>query len=1288
MAAAAAAAELLVGERLHRQHDSRWLLQCLPSPLCLACAIETLKDDRVSHVRKKHVLSCLRDILTQHAALLIPLLVQDERVCAHFIATLFEILHTVDDSNILDLPIQILVLLIVELKMDRYLHYLLDKCQKELSKVMTIKGHLPIFILLGKLADVIPIFTDILVCCCLVVIAFSLLPACNMMDHLVTSLMYPNENIKAAVCYLYGKLYSAPISGEWLFVHFTERLCGLFLTTLKTAQTKELQINCTGLLKQLLKYDNFVAVIMRSSGKGAESASPELFEGGNPLPLMLKKLLLTRDEVLQIASAQCIAAVLVHSPAKYASAFIQADIPEFLFECLFCTSEILIWSIYCCLLLLTEEQLFFSKCHTVYGIEPILRSLKEIFLLNNMELQKQGLLLLTEILKRQPAEIKLFANNAIFKYAICVILEAVNSPVLEVAAEAVKAVTAILRKNHVSFPPIPYGELQKLIEGVLKRCNDLPLPPLNRWIMGHSGNRHQNKAISQQGQFLQIALESFRNACRLAVDCQKEPLAQENVFTAPNSEDKDTLRRFSEFLLRMSDSLCIPIVMKYSERAIRPALMEVFISTLNILFSVLPDGCKRFSVKLATSSFIRLNMELKAKFCIRQSNPTLNQACSSFLQSLCLNLHVSLEKMNSTQDGKSDTQEISELLKRNLPELNVNVLESLHLLSETPDSYCLDEILRNHQYSLLLIFYFAYSQEDRFVPEAELFSAIRSFLLSVQSQGDCPPPYVCKAVLYLLANCQEKTEEALDLASLATIRRILDAVIDFSLVYVHHPCLLKFFLRYPELMARFGHHILQLWFVCEDYSQIEPENAVTSDAADFSHSTNNFRSLLSMLKGNPNALLVLLDLLCFSTTEVVHKVLITLKTFLKLDEDVQVCDLLRSQFLQILQKFLVENSFCTLQVNPTLPLLLDLLFLVQLRYAADRELDSTDFRLLHLVSNLSGKCSPTDLEILLPSLNFLYWSLQQTTCSSQQQAVAMLFSNKSLLELLEKILHCTWMPISSFEPAFFSSNEALICSAWLLTASLLTQQHIHNTEVHYTICLDVDKVFQAVAFRKKKSILFFVSILQFLRALFRQNLCSSFVKLVGQHVNENSKQLPWANQDASLYPLAMRHILSLVIHFQNLLVQKDILLSQTVIGCLEVLLGYLHSKNESIACHVVSQPWNKFLLITLLDGDQNSLLQPEILRLVTLFLRYQSTRVISQSEVSHILEEATKMKLSELPGGTVMALRAFLLQIQSAKCQVDSAQTASAQILLERLPPTSRTERSHQDMVYLLAGGV
>lgn len=73
----------------------------------------------------------------------------------------------------------------------------------------------------------------------------------NLVDHLLMGLTYPNERIKAAVCYLYGKLYSSPVGTERLSGHFEERLCGVFLNTLGCAQTKELQINCLG--KTLLR---------------------------------------------------------------------------------------------------------------------------------------------------------------------------------------------------------------------------------------------------------------------------------------------------------------------------------------------------------------------------------------------------------------------------------------------------------------------------------------------------------------------------------------------------------------------------------------------------------------------------------------------------------------------------------------------------------------------------------------------------------------------------------------------------------------------------------------------------------------------------------------------------------------------------------------------------------------------------------------------------------------------------------------------------------------------------
>ncbi|XP_071891500.1 meiosis inhibitor protein 1 isoform X1 [Anas platyrhynchos] len=1256
------------------RHAAGWALPLRP-PLCIACALGTLSDGGASLVRKKHALSRLRDALAWQALPVIQLLALDERVCASLVGTLFGMCHSVEDSDAQDQFIEVLVQLVAELKSEQYLHCILDESQKELSKATTMRGSLPIFTLLGKLADTISVFADILV-----------VKHSNLVDHLPLGLMYPNEGVKAAVCYLYGKLYSSPVGTERLSAHFEEKLCGLFLNTLGHAQTKELQVNCLGLLKELLKSDHFVSILMNNSRTEEESENSDFLEGENPLPLVLKKLLLTRDEMLQAASSHCVAAVLVHSPSRYASAFIHADVPEFLFECLLCNSEILIWSVYCCLLLLTEERLFFSKCHTVYGIESLVRSLQDVLQLNNVELQKQGLLLFTEILKRQPVEITLFTNRGVCLDAIDVLMKTVDCPVLEVVVEAVKAVAAFLRKDHLSSPPVPYEKLQELLEVVLKRCADLSPPQSSK---KHAGDllfpvsQSLSRVSQRQGQLLLNTLESFRSACRLAVEFQTDPMAQENAFTAPGSESKETLSNFSEFLLRICDSLCIPMVMNYLERAVSSSVMEVFISALNTLFTVVPNMRIKFSKKLASSSFIRLTLELKARFCSVQSNPALNQACSRFLCNLCLSLYSATEK---ERISAQEEQEMSELLQKALPQLNYTVAESLLLLAENPEAFSLDQSLCSHQHCFILLSYFAYTLGDRFVPEAELFLAIRNFLLSAQDRGDCPPPYILRAVLYLLAVCQDKGK-GLDSRSLCTIRRILDNLPDLGLVYVHCPLLLEFFLRYPELMGRFGHQVLQLWFSWEDCNQTKTEGA----GFGMSDQLNSANPLLPILQSNSSILLILLDLVCSSPVEVAQKVLVTLRTFLERSEDALVCDLLRSRFLQILQQLLVESSSASLQANRNLPILLSLLFLVQLRSKGMRELDSTDFKLLHQVSNLCGKCRPRDTDLLQPSLNFLYWSLHQTTPCSQQRAVAVLLSNVSLLELLQKVLECTWTRSFPSEPAYLSPEDALLCSGWLLAASLLIYQHRYNAEVHQTLTLDLTEALNAIIFRKKKPVLLLVSIMQFLRAVLRQNFFSSLVVIIIQNTARGATQpQPSLLEDAALHPLAMQQVFSLLVSLQNLLVhvylQKDLLLSQAVVACLETLLEYLYVKNQDVALHVASQPWHRFLLLTLLNGGQKSVLQPEILRLVTLFVRYQSSNVISQKEISLILREAAEANLPELPEATSRALHLFLRQVQSSHCQMEAVEAGTIQTLLEHLSGQRSTCAKHQDIVCL--GGV
>ncbi|KAG3290837.1 meiotic double-stranded break formation protein 1 [Ictidomys tridecemlineatus] len=1179
---------VLLLERVHYRHDPRWLLPVSPR-LCLACALELLPERGVSLVRKKYVLSCFRDALVRHTSLITQLVAQDQRVCIHFINILFGLLCNVEDGNVTDLCIEVLIQLVTQLKQEQTVHCLLDACHREVS---------------------------------------------GLMEHLLRGLVYPNEGVQASVCYLYGKLYSSHMAAEMLSGHFREKLCPLFLSTMEGAQTKELQINCLGLLRQLLKYDLFVSMIMNKSALAETAQSVEGPPGETSLPLVLKKFLLSRDETLQVASAHCITAVLVHSPVKHAPAFIHADIPEFLFEHLSSSSEVLIWSIYNCLILLAEEPLFFSKCHTVYGIEAVVRSLQGSLKLTNTELHKQGLLLLAEILTRQPEEIRLFTSSAMCGDASRALQEAVSSPVLEVAAEAVKAASAFLRKDHQSAPPVQYQALRALLEAMLSRCSEFSQTPLNRRSLG---SRDSEKAILRRGKFLLSTLEGFRNACRLAVEFQGEPIAQENPFTAPSAEKEDTLEDFSEFLLSACDSLCIPMVMRHLEQATHPALMEVFLSILHSLFIIVPHMKKKFSKKLAASSFIRLTLELKARFCSGSSHSALNQVCSSFLYCMCLNLLSAPEKTRSL--SQEELSAVSELLQHGLPQISSRSPESVAFLS---DRQYVEGTARQRQYCILLLFYLAYIHEDRFVSEAELFVALQGFLLSLQDQGEHPPPVVFRASIYLIAICQDK-DCALDEAVVSAIRKFLEGISDLHLVYTHHPLLLRFFLLYPELMSRFGHRILELWFFWEESSCEELDDVPSAGLPTLPAS---LAALFQMLRSSPSILLILLDLVYSSPVDTARKVLMSLRTFLRRNEDVQVDGLIRGHFLLILQHLLVEHGASPSGASGNLPLLLSLLSLVQLRNKSEQELDSMAMKLLH-------------------------------------QAAAVLLSTTALIELLEKMLALTWTEMGSPTWAEASSpRTALLCSAWLLTASFSAQQHSGSLQVHQTLSVELDQLLKALSFPKKKPALLSAAILRFLRTALQQNFSSALVALVPS----GSQPLP-APEDNILAPLGTSQVLALVIGLQNLLVQKDPLLSQGCVGCLEALLDYVYARSPDLALHVASQPWNRFLLFTLLDAGENSFLRSEILRLMTLFVRYNSSSVLSHEEVGHVLQVAALADLSTLSNTTRRALRDFFLQVQSMGLLIDHGTTQTLQASLESLSLSAFSDHQPpQDMLCL--GGV
>ncbi|MEQ2194737.1 hypothetical protein XENOCAPTIV_002200, partial [Xenoophorus captivus] len=378
-----------------------------------------------------------------------------------------------------------------------------------------------------------------------------------------------------------------------------------------------LYLSCVGLLWQLVKLEEAVSVLMSTSGSplmcdanedSLTNSSQTLiqYQEQQPadhslLPLLLKKLLLSGDETLQVTSAKCIAAILVRSPSQYCALCIKADLPGFLFDRLASSSsEMLLWSCYSCLVLLTEEPLFFSQCHSVYGIESLVRSLKEALQLTNLEVPKQGFLLLTEILERQPPSIHLFPSGSGFVAVSEAVTAGVSSSCLLVAAQAVKAAAALFRLTHQSRP-FQYQVVEELIEAITRRFSELTLssPSHHR----STGNKRRSASSSQTFRskgFLLQALICFQAACRLAEECASEPALMKNPFTAPykHSDAQGSLESVCQCLLRCCDSVWIPTVLRTCDGPPSAQILESLYSILCSQFVLLPSSMPQFANKL------------------------------------------------------------------------------------------------------------------------------------------------------------------------------------------------------------------------------------------------------------------------------------------------------------------------------------------------------------------------------------------------------------------------------------------------------------------------------------------------------------------------------------------------------------------------------------------------------------------------------------------------------------------------------------------------------------------
>ncbi|XP_032392502.1 meiosis inhibitor protein 1 isoform X5 [Etheostoma spectabile] len=1225
----------IVYDKIHFRHDPKWSGRLGPTEgggvlLCVACVIEMIDSDDIASVRKSFALSGISGLLKCSPGALRELLRQDTRVSLHFTASLLGMLHTVEDPATLEKVDQVLVQLLLELQSEMSYRFVLDEIHKQLSDQLSVKGSLPTFNFLGNIVEAVPNVAHSLVT--------QYVP---LLEHLCSALLYPDEALKASALYVWLKLFGTAggSAAQSLPIAIRDRVCILLLQTLASASSPQLINNCVGLLWLLVQLEETVSVLMNSPGnqimchenqnnsqilcQNQEQQSPDQC----PLPLLLKKLLLSGDETLQATSARCIASILVHSPSQCSAPFIKADVPEFLFDRLASSnSEVLLWSAYSCLVLLTNNPLFFSQCHSVYGIESLVRSVKEALQLTNLEVPKQGLLLLTEILERQPPSERLFPSGPGFVAVSEAVMGGVSSSCLLVATQAANAAAALFRLNHQSRP-VQYGKIEGIIEAITNKFSELTLAsPAHRRSSRSLKRSDPNNQVSRSEGFLLQALICFQAACRLAEECASEPVLKENTFTAPSKHScaQDPLESLCQCLLRCCDTVWIPTVVKVCEHSPNPQILQYFYSILSSQFTLLPSLIFVFANKLASSGFYRLPLEHKGLLCAGNRHPHLNTSCCGFLQklSMCL-LSQSDPASGSCQ---SDVEEVENLLLYNLPFLCCRLSDWPSLLREAPGIQLWEyKGPRAIQYCLVIILHLALQQGDRLLPDQTVFSSVVWLLHSVQAQGSCAlPRSVLRSALYLLAVTQDKSPN-LDGAPLNCISKALSSCQSFSSLYIHHPALLHFIWRYPDLADKFGPIVLELWLSKQAQHTdaektipgIQEKGEKTESRTDDQEPDTETMELLSVLEKYPAATLTLLDMVCTREATLAGQALWVLEVLLRVQREYEadLCATLRPALLQALQRFNVESmghglgQGSTAQVN-SLPLVLKLLCVIQ---ASDppssssySKMDGVHFKLLY-------------------------------------HAVSVLLSNSGLIDQLQTVLSSSSAP--SLSPSACPPS-ALLCCSHLLLSSLITLQRVNSAQVQKSISWSLDTAVQRLLVQKRNTDnLLLVSHLRLLQALLDADLASAVVCLRTGPCLLGPR--PMGVEDGALYPLGSRGAQCLSTALSGLLLQKHELLLRASVNCLSSLLGFLQRKSPTTAKYVVCQPWSRFLLYCLFSSGESCRLHPAILRLITILLQNGSTAVW-ESDLLQVMEAVERRGVKELSGETAHALRLLLTQIQSS----------------------------------------
>ncbi|CAG2214534.1 unnamed protein product [Mytilus edulis] len=426
---------------------------------------------------------------------------------------------------------------------------------------------------------------------------------------------------------------------------------------------------------------------------------------------------------------------------------------------------------------------FYSRNHSVYGIEVLLKTLHTLKTMNHYVLTKKIIEIIGIIFDRQPSKSPLFVNSTTLKLCLDIIISIVEHSHPGVFAAALEMTKAFLRKEHM-LRPVPVSDLKTILQKMIGKV---------QIFVCETELFEKQKSKTKVSDVSSVFCEAMLAASRLVMDCKRDPSTCMSAFLAPDAVDNNgsTIESLGELVVTILSQNSISLAVSLLDNKDSPDHCCLLFQLLSSLQQLDQIEHKNIVSQLTCGGMLSKAVNIRCS--LRDCHTNLQHADPCLL-TWCLLLYQEENK----DDPCPGELEIS------IDNIFVRLDEVANYLTHSCMSK--DTVFL---YSFLL--YHCYKNDDLILPCDELMFVLDTFSKDYDNASELSP-FVKKQFVFLWAmlTCMTENVVGLPTKGLQTVVKLIDSC-PSSVWYTHHPAVLNWSFKDSRITKICGQNVLSHW---------------------------------------------------------------------------------------------------------------------------------------------------------------------------------------------------------------------------------------------------------------------------------------------------------------------------------------------------------------------------------------------------------------------------------------------------------------------------------------------